>query len=119
VSYDNFNALMAELAEREMIKEAVPMSMYEFAPPRLSQQRDPRPSPKAAKPGAKMGLRRYLMSLFNRVGPNIQDPTPPGGYMNLGIKEHLSKHKGKYALGAGAVGLGGLGYAAMRNRRRD
>jgi trimeric autotransporter adhesin len=31
----------------------------------------------------------------------------------------LSRHGGKLGIGAGVIGLGGLGYAAMRNRRRD
>jgi hypothetical protein len=85
MSYDNFNALMAELAEREMEKDAG------IAREALKYQREA-----AARAAAKAQAAAPLSRLDR-------------------AKAHLMANKGKYALGAGALGLGG---AYLYNRRK-
>ena len=86
MSYDNFNALMAELAEREMIKEAG------------------------------RGARRAeaMTKKLQTFVPQIYPAAPELSRLDR-AKAHLMANKGKYALGAGALGLGG---AYLYNRRK-
>lgn len=96
MSYDNFNALMAELAEREMEKQAAG-------------------SLRVAKRRA-AAMTRNLEAAFSSPSAQIA-PIQPAGTLPLmqRAKAHLMANKGKYALGAGALGLGG---AYLYNRRK-